>query len=209
MSELKISTFLKRPERPVRRTDDAVTRAQELRTEARVFGRLILGEEPPAVLMERYVKAHEFLLRCTHPSRDVAVVAFAREHPWLASCLDAAAALRVPDSLLRKKVMLMAAILETSRFGADRFLPRATSHGCASNKSPEVLPGGSLNESTGAAASSVESSGKRRGGPAGPARRLIAGLGLSLMAVSIGVVNGAQAAIGLPLLWLISRNVDP
>ena len=53
-----------------------------------------------------------------------ALVAFARRHPWSVSLLDAASGLLRPGSLLRNKILLMAAILETSPTFADEFLPR-------------------------------------------------------------------------------------
>src|SRR5207249_3660259 len=48
----------------------------------------------------------------------------ARRHPWSVSLLDAASGLLRPGSLLRNKILLMAAILETSPAFADEFLPR-------------------------------------------------------------------------------------
>src|SRR5436190_1407965 len=53
-----------------------------------------------------------------------ALVAFARRHAWSVSLLDAASGLLRPGSLLRNKILLMAAILETSPAFADEFLPR-------------------------------------------------------------------------------------
>lgn len=83
----------------------------DLRTEARVFGRYLVGEAPSDVLVERYCAA-------THAIPDVqtddVIVAYARRHPWSVSLLDAAAGLTATSSLLRKKLLVMTAIVETT-----------------------------------------------------------------------------------------------
>ena len=95
-----------------------------LALEARRFGRYLVGREPETALVERYVAASKVLFAESLRSEDAAVVAFAREHAWSVGLLDAAAGLLRPGGPLRNKILLMAAILETSPEHADEFLPR-------------------------------------------------------------------------------------
>src|SRR5687767_14205873 len=86
----------------------------ELRAEAILFGRYLVGRAPDEELVERYCRANEKLF--ARELRDPAAV-YAREHPWAIPMLDAATglvALRGHPSLLRKKLLVMVAILETT-----------------------------------------------------------------------------------------------
>jgi hypothetical protein len=56
---------------------------------------------------------------------DAALVRFACERPWSVPFLDAAAGLLAPSSRLRAKILVMAAILETTPALADEFLPQS------------------------------------------------------------------------------------
>lgn len=78
--------------------------------EATVFGRYLVDRDPSPLLVERYCEANRRLLA----GEDDAVVAFARRHPWAISMLDASAGLVDAGSLLRKKLLLMTAIVETT-----------------------------------------------------------------------------------------------
>ncbi len=94
----------------------------DLRTEARVFGHYLVGELPSEVLVERYRAAnHE--ISALHG--DDSVVAYGRTHPWAVAMLDAAAGLTSGGSLLRKKLLVMTAILETTPELVDKTAPRA------------------------------------------------------------------------------------
>ena len=93
----------------------------ELRTEAIVFGRYLVGEEPAEELVERYCRANEKLF----PGADDAVVAFARQHPWSVAMLDAGAGIADAGSLLRKKLLVMTAIVETTPALVDKTEQRA------------------------------------------------------------------------------------
>jgi len=97
---------------------------QELEVEGRLFGRYLVGREPPRELVERYRDANRILLGGTAPGSDAAVIAFARRHPWSSSFLDGAAGLLRPGSLLRNKILVMAAVLEASPAFAEEFLSR-------------------------------------------------------------------------------------
>src|SRR5206468_10013985 len=97
----------------------------DLDTEARVFGRYLVGRIPPRELVARYRDASRTLfVRAVSPA-DAAIVRFARRHPWSAGFLDAAEGLVHPGGLLRSKILVMSAILETSPAFADEFLPRS------------------------------------------------------------------------------------
>ena len=97
---------------------------RELELEGRLFGRYLVGREPPRELVERYREANRILLGGTAPGSDAAVIAFARRHPWSIPFLDGAAGLVRPGSLLRNKILVMAAVLEASPAFAEEFLSR-------------------------------------------------------------------------------------
>ncbi|MCW5889098.1 MAG: hypothetical protein KIT14_00960 [bacterium] len=101
-------------------TADEATLARE----GSLLGRYLVGREPSPALVARYVDAARTLFA---PVSDEPVVAWMRRHPWSLPFLDAAAALRAPTGLLRGKVLIMAAILETSPEHADEFLPAVVS----------------------------------------------------------------------------------
>lgn len=93
--------------------------------EAVLFSRYLLGQDPPPELADRYAAACAHLFP-THPSpADAAILAYALAHPRALPALDSAAALLRPGSLLRRKVLVMAAVLEATPAGAEHFLPRA------------------------------------------------------------------------------------
>ena len=98
--------------------------ALALEGEARVFGRYLVGRFPSAELVERYCAANAAIFTEAAGPEDLALVGFVRRHPWSVSLLDASSGLLWPGNLLRNKILLMAAILETSPEFADEFLPR-------------------------------------------------------------------------------------
>lgn len=93
-----------------------------LRSEARVFGRYLLGREPGKAFVGRYGTAVE--ARLSDPGGPV--VRFVLRWPRALPFLDAAAALIDPRGPLRSRILVMAAVLEASPEHADLFLPRAT-----------------------------------------------------------------------------------
>ncbi len=100
---------------------------EAIRAEASAIAFYLVGEVPAAALVERYVAAHARLLPEVPERRDAKLIAFARRHPGSLVWLDAATGLLRRDSKLRKKVLVMAAILETTPRFAPRFLPRHAS----------------------------------------------------------------------------------
>jgi hypothetical protein len=99
----------------------------QLEAEGRVFGRYLIGRVPPPEVVARYVQASRLLFTAPVAPEEAAVVAFARRHPWSVPFLDAAAGLLRPGSLLRSKLLVLAAILEAAPALADEFLPRNVS----------------------------------------------------------------------------------
>ena len=75
-------------------------------------------------LVRRYRDAVARLFPDPASPRDRALLAFAIGHPWSVGALDTAAALLAPTSRLRQRLLLMAALLETTPAGAAEFLPR-------------------------------------------------------------------------------------
>jgi hypothetical protein len=100
---------------------------QILESEARAFGRYLVGRLPAPEHIARYREAVGALLAEPISPRDTALLAFVRRHPWSLSFLDAAAGLLHRDAVLRSKLLVLAAILETSPAFADEFLPRSAS----------------------------------------------------------------------------------
>lgn len=96
----------------------------DLRSEAILFSRYLVGREPDEALVDRYCRASEALFAGRAGD---ATLDFARRHPWSIPMLDAADGIRGGDSLLRKKLLVMTAILETTPTLVDRTEQRAAS----------------------------------------------------------------------------------
>lgn len=108
------------------RTAPAPERSAErslLRDEAARFARYLLGAAPSEELVERYERAHAHVLREPPTPGDLAVLAFVRAHPWSLPLLDAGTALVRGAPLLRRKLLVMMAILEATPEHAERTLP--------------------------------------------------------------------------------------
>ena len=97
--------------------------SDELRSEAQLFGRYLIGRDLSAELIERYVRANE--AHGLASSDDT--LEFARRHPWSIAMLDASGGLVGGSSLLRKKLLVMTALVETTPELVDRVEPRSVS----------------------------------------------------------------------------------
>lgn len=84
------------------------------------LGRYLLGREIDAASCDAYAAA----ARALGYGAGDAVTRFALRRPWSLAALDGALALRQPDAPLRKKLLVMAAVLETRPNYCDDFLPR-------------------------------------------------------------------------------------
>jgi hypothetical protein len=86
---------------------------EPLEKEAEALGRYLLGSAPSPGEIERYIRGSRALFPHA-PRRESAVLEFALRRRWALPLLDGACGLVEPDSLLRRKLILMLAILETS-----------------------------------------------------------------------------------------------
>jgi len=94
----------------------------ELAAECLVFARYLLGKRPPQELVERYIAANRSLIREGESGPGGPELRFVRRHPSTLPFVDAAAGLLKPESLLRRKLLVMTAILEATPVYADFFL---------------------------------------------------------------------------------------
>lgn len=83
--------------------------------ECRVFTKHVLGCPPDAYVTRKYVEAHLVSTAFGAASRfDAFLLGFARRHHLFARTADSYASLFFPGAVLRKKLVLLLAILETS-----------------------------------------------------------------------------------------------
>jgi hypothetical protein len=94
-----------------------------LHAEAVAFTRYLLRVDPTSEVTVRYVAANRALLSEPPTARDCALLETCLARPWTLPFLDAAEARRDPPSLLRKKVLVLSAVLETTTQFAPHFLP--------------------------------------------------------------------------------------
>jgi hypothetical protein len=94
----------------------------QLEQEARVFGRYLLGRVPSGYVIGKYRWLSATALFRDEPQDglDRALLTAARWHPWLARIADLHARFFRPTTRLRKKLLLLAAILECSPGSAAR-----------------------------------------------------------------------------------------
>ena len=90
--------------------------------EARILGRYLLGCDVEEEHVARYAYAAS-LQPHESDETELRIVAYALAHPRTLGPLDGALALTRPRALLRRKLLLMAAILEASPRYCDWFLP--------------------------------------------------------------------------------------
>ena len=99
----------------------------QLKEECRIMTTYLVGAWPTDEVIQRYIDAHTILLRDSCSPKELAVATFVGRHPWSLPPLDAALAIVSPTALLRQKILLMIAILETVPQYTDHFLPEAVS----------------------------------------------------------------------------------
>lgn len=98
-----------------------------LADECRVITRYLSDRFPDARLIHRYIEAHRILLGGPEDPVEIARMVFVHRNPWSLPFLDAASGLLRPHSLLRRKVLLMTALLEAAPEFTDLFVPREMS----------------------------------------------------------------------------------
>jgi hypothetical protein len=92
-----------------------VTDPKELQRECRLFTQYLLGCAPDRYVERKYIEAHEMLSNLAPVNRfDVFMIGVARRHSILLKLADAYAGIFDNRGLLRKKLVLLFAILETS-----------------------------------------------------------------------------------------------
>ncbi len=94
--------------------------SEDLTVECRVLTRYLLSRSPSSAVVERYARA----CAAFAPPGRIDVLRFALRNPWAIGPLDAACGFLDPTNELRKRLLLLSAILETTTEHADRFLPR-------------------------------------------------------------------------------------
>jgi hypothetical protein len=96
---------------------DAATAA-----EAKTLGRYVIGKPIGELAVSLYAKATS-MPAFTLDDRTARIRDVALRSPWLIAALDGALALSAPGNTFRKRILLMAAILETQPELANDFLP--------------------------------------------------------------------------------------
>jgi len=94
-----------------------------MREEAIVISRYLVGKQAPEDLLTRYINANA-ALNLQLEDQERKVWEFCVKSPALVSLLDAGLSLSKPQSILRKKIYLMFAILESSVAFTEHFLPQ-------------------------------------------------------------------------------------
>lgn len=97
--------------------------AIDLRREAVWLARYLIDAKPSDALVERYIRANAKVLTEPPTVRDVAVLAFVHRHPWSLGLLDAGTAFTRGAPLLRRKLVVMMAILEATPEHIDETAP--------------------------------------------------------------------------------------
>ena len=102
-----------------------------LRRECRAFTRYLVDAEPDAYIEARYVAAQPAVYAQPEPIEplDLHLVEFAARGAWHTRIADAYSRLRRPRGLLRRKLILVFAILENSREFHARFTKGGDTHG--------------------------------------------------------------------------------
>ena len=99
-------------------------KAKLLIREAEVLMRYLLDQAPPAGLTERYAAACARLFPDPPSGFEATQLATVLKWPWTLPLLDAAAGVWRPGSLLRRKLLVALAILETTPELTARFVAR-------------------------------------------------------------------------------------
>lgn len=106
--------------------DDDVDDAASLATEAATVGRYLLGRPIDDASVELYVRAVSRGLAPLDPA-DQRLFGRAIRHPWLLGFLDGAVSLRQRRGGVRRRLLMMFAILEASPVYCEHFLPQPAS----------------------------------------------------------------------------------
>jgi hypothetical protein len=98
-----------------------------MRTEAITFGKYLLsGVTPDDKSIALYEAAHQHK-KLDVPANEQKLFSFALRNRWALGAIDGALAFKNPDHIVRRKLLLMSAILESRPQYADRFIPKKRS----------------------------------------------------------------------------------
>jgi hypothetical protein len=97
--------------------------------ECRQFAEYLIHDTPDKTIVERYTQAHQALGLKIDAPLDQRIMDLAVRHKWTLGPLDAICGLRRPRATLRRKLLLLTAILETTTTYSDEFLPTVTTRG--------------------------------------------------------------------------------
>jgi hypothetical protein len=93
----------------------------DLELEARIFGKYLIGKEISETVIPLYKKAH-VKSHFKFYDDDSRILKFLLKYPSLAGIIDGGLALHNRDSVIRKKIFYMLAILETVPEYSEHFL---------------------------------------------------------------------------------------
>ena len=100
---------------------------RRLEEECRLCTRYLIGCDPDAAIVSLYVAASESLFGGDGRDQGQAEIDWVTARPWSIGFVDAAAGVRNPQGLLRSKLLMLTALLETSPVYVDHFLAREMS----------------------------------------------------------------------------------
>lgn len=100
---------------------DKQTRTR-LNRECRLFARYLIGVRATREIARRYRQAHVHRFDELEPPS--VALAYSLRHPRLLGFIESACGIARPEDVLRRKLLVMSAILETMPEHADLFLPR-------------------------------------------------------------------------------------
>lgn len=105
-------------------TAPTASAARPLYQEGTLLVRYLARREPVPELLDRYAHACDQIFGSDLEPADEALVTYVRRHPRSLPFLDAAAGILNPHAVLRGKVLLMLALLETTPEYVDLFTAR-------------------------------------------------------------------------------------
>ena len=95
--------------------------AAELRREAFLIASYLLHRQPTDVVIERYISGVQILFKAPTDPAEGKIFSIIRNHPAMLQYFDAVSAVFFPKNLLRNKLLLMVAIIETTPEYCDEF----------------------------------------------------------------------------------------
>lgn len=107
------------PEHPNR----SPSREGGLFREGEILSRYLVDESVSQNFLERYIRANGILFPDVPGQREDPVVFFVCRYPWSLPFLDAVLGILHPQAVLRKKLLLMVALLEAAPDYTNYFIP--------------------------------------------------------------------------------------